>query len=121
MILRFVSALLLAASAMPAAAQSTLMPPGELVKGMQALVGQKFEGGIIISAVTSENNTIVFVFDGPAQWRQALTAQEFSDAFIKGFCADSTHFFADGFTLRIDTKEQGATDVRPGPVVDRCP
>ena len=119
--LRFVSALLLAASAVPAAAQSTAMPTADLVKGMQALVGQKFEGGIHIAAVISENNTIVFVFDGPAQWRQVLTAEQFSDAFIKGFCESSTHFFADGFTVRIDSTEQGATDVRHGPVVDRCP
>jgi hypothetical protein len=119
--LRFASALLLVLSAVPANAQSTLMPATDVAKAMQGLVGQKFDGGFTIAAVTAENNTLVFLFDGPPQWRQTVSAEAITAAFVNGFCEKSTHFFSDGFALRVDAKEQGASDVRQGAVVDHCP
>jgi hypothetical protein len=106
------------APAMPAPA------PGQtqaqmIAGGIQSLVGQTFEGGIKISGVTAEANTLVIEITGPAGWRTELSPQAVSDALIAGFCQKGGALFSSGMTMRVDSVDGSAKQA--GPVVSSCP
>lgn len=118
-------ALALTTVALPAAAQTasgTQAKPtaADIAKNMQGAVGQKFEGGITLAAITSEGNTLVLRVDGPSGWRSALSPAEISSALVGGFCSSAPQFFANGVTMRVDSVDGGQKLIK-GPLVTACP
>lgn len=102
--------------AVPASAQSAQ----EYAQGLQSLVGSKYEAGLVIQAVTAEQNTLVILIDGPKDFRLGSTAASLSDALLVGLCGSAPTFFDTGITLRVDTTEAHATLLK-GPIVAKCP
>jgi hypothetical protein len=123
----FILALALAAApALPAVAQTAPAPAAQakptatdFAKNMQGAVGQTFEGGIILKAITAEANTLVLTVDGPAGWRAELNPTEISTALVGGFCGTAPQFFDTGVSMRVDSLDGGK--LLKGPVVTTCP
>jgi hypothetical protein len=114
-------ALSLAFQAVPAAAQEVDLNAAQFAGALQGMVGQQFEGGLFIAAISSEDNILVVTLDGPGGWRGDLPSGDASPLFMTGFCEDSSfNFFSGGKALRVDTLENGG-DRRLGPVVTHCP
>jgi hypothetical protein len=110
-------ALLLAAQ--PAREPITLTP-AQFAAALQGMVGQRFEGGVTIARVFAEDRTLVIVLDGPAHWRDAMTAEQVSALFTGSFCEDSDFdYFVEGNAMRVDTTVAG-TAGRPGPLIRTC-
>lgn len=109
-----------AAQAAPAPAQQQAKPTAaDFAKNMQGAVGQTFEGGIVIKAITSEANTLVLTVDGPAGWRVALSPEEISTALVGGFCSTAPQFFSSGVTMRVDSLD--SDKLLKGPLMAKCP
>lgn len=113
-------ALSLFAFATPAAAWQN--NPTEIATAMsnslQPMVGQTFEGGIMIAAVSSEGPTLVVRVGGPAGWRTGFTPQTISDAFKPGFCKEAASLFSLGISLRVDSVDSGS--ILQGPLITSC-
>lgn len=104
-----------AQNAQQAAAPLTV---AQLAENMQSVVGQQFEGGITLQAVSAEGNTLVITVSGPDGWRAGMTAQEASDALVGGFCSSMPDYFTAGRTMRVDTID-GKSKVK-GPLAKVC-
>jgi hypothetical protein len=122
----FLAVALVAAPALPAAAQTTPAPApqtkmtaADFAKNMQGAIGQTFEGGIILKNITSEANTLVLTVDGPAGWRTGLTPADISTALVGGFCGTAPQFFTTGVAMRVDSLDAGK--LIKGPLVTKCP
>lgn len=120
---------LVATPALPAAAQTASAPAApaaqakptaaDFAKNMQGAVGQTFEGGIVLKAITAEANTLVLTVDGPKGWRTGLTPADISTALVGGFCSTAPQFFTTGVTMRVDSLDGGK--LAKGPLVTTCP
>jgi hypothetical protein len=117
---------LVAAPALPAAAQTAPAPAAQakptaadFAKNMQGAIGQTFEGGIVLKNITSEANTLVLTVDGPAGWRTTLTPADISTALVGGFCGTAPQFFDTGVSMRVDSLDGGK--LAKGPTVTTCP
>jgi len=114
------------APALPAAAQTAPAPAAQakptaadFAKNMQGAVGQTFEGGITLKAITAEANTLVLTVDGPKGWRTGLTPADISTALVGGFCGTAPQFFDTGVSMRVDSFDDAK--LAKGPVVTKCP
>lgn len=120
---------LVATPALPAAAQAVQAAPApapqakptaaDFAKNMQGAVGQTFEGGIVLKAITAEANTLVLTVDGPKGWRTGLTPADISTALVGGFCGTAPQFFDTGVSMRVDSLDDAK--LAKGPVVTTCP
>lgn len=102
-----------------AAAQQQPPTAADFAENMQGAIGQTFEGGIVLKNITHEENTLVFIVDGPVGWRQGLTPDDISNALIGGFCSTAPAFFTVGVTVRVDSLDNGLA--LNGPIVTECP
>lgn len=119
MIKTLLMALLLAGQSAPTPAPAALSP-AQYAEALQAIVGQRYADGVTIARIFAEDNTLVIVLDGPAGWRDAMTAEQVSSIFVASFCEEPDFdYFVDGNTMRIDTLVAGAAH-RPGPLVRAC-
>ena len=95
--------------------------PAQFAQAIQGVVGQTFEGGVSIARVFAEGQTVVIVLDGPARWRETMSAAQISDLFMGSFCdGRDFEYFVNGNLMRVDTTERGAAG-RAGPVMRACP
>lgn len=123
----FILALAIAATpVLPAAAQTAPAPAAQakptaadFAKNMQGAVGQTFEGGIVLKAITAEANTLVLTVDGPKGWRAGLSPADISTALVGGFCGTAPQFFETGVSMRVDSFDDAK--LAKGPVVTTCP
>lgn len=119
MLKRFLVTLALAVPtlwAVPAAAQTAT----DYARDMQSLVGSGAEGGIGVSAIAAEGNTLVITVDGPVGWREGLDPDQVSGALVGGFCETSPAFFGRGVTMRIDSYDNKKA-YQKGPLITACP
>lgn len=119
MIKTMLMALLLATQGAPAPEPVTLSPT-QFAEALQTIVGQRYEGGVTITRIFAEDRTLIIVLDGPAGWREAMTAEQVSEIFSSSFCEDSDfNYFVNDNTMRVDTTEGGDAS-RAGPIVREC-
>ena len=110
-------------AALPVHAQETQQSgttAAQYAQHLQSAVGREFDGGIVVRAVTAEQNTLVIAVDGPAGWRKALTPETISAGLVQGFCQEAASFFDSGVTMRVDSLQDGAAPQK-GSLVTRCP
>ena len=111
-------ALALAAQAAP---EPVGVTPAQFAQAIQGVVGQTYEGGVTITRIYAEGQTVVIVLDGPANWRATMSPGQVSDLFVGSFCEGRDfEYFVNGNLMRVDTTEGGAA-VRAGPVLRACP
>jgi hypothetical protein len=110
-------AMLLAAA--PALAQQQTMAQ-QTAANLQKMVGQKFEGDLLISAVAAESNTLVVTVDGQSGW-SGLSQDQITNLLLAGFCQspNAATFFQSSW-LRVDTLDHGA-GLKHGSPVNTCP
>jgi hypothetical protein len=111
-----------AAPAAPAAPEPVAVTPAQFAQAIQGVVGQTYEGGVTITRIFAEGQTVVIVLDGPPGWRTAGgSAAQISDIFMGSFCEDRDfEYFVHGNAMRVDTSEAGAA-LRAGPLIHACP
>lgn len=121
MIKTMLMALSLAAQSAPGPAPERIaLSPAQFAQALQRVVGQRYEGGVTIARIFAEDRNLVIVLDGPAGWRDAMSAAQVSALFAGSFCEDAEFdYFVDGNTMRVDTTEAGAAG-RAGPIIRRC-
>ena len=121
MIVRMAVALALGVAAVPAMAQTATAPTAaQAAQNLQAMVGQKFEGGVMIHAIASEGNTLVVTVDATEGW--GGVRGQATELFLGGLCgnpANANAFFQANY-LRVDTLDKGA-DLQKGAPVNQCP
>lgn len=117
---------IVATPVLPATAQTAPAPAAQakptaadFAKNMQGAVGQTFEGGIVLKAITAEANTLVLTVDGPKGWRAGLSPADISNALVGGFCGTAPQFFETGVSMRVDSFDDAK--LAKGPVVTTCP
>ncbi|WP_336977838.1 hypothetical protein [Altererythrobacter fulvus] len=102
-------------SAQSASDEATLV-----TQGLQQLVGSDYGGGLTVSAISSEGAVVVLTMDGPANWREGISAAEISYALLTGLCSTAPQFFDGGVQLRVDSTEVNANRIA-GPIETSCP
>lgn len=97
-------------------------PPdaSDYARRAQRMVGQSF-GPVTLSTIEAEGNVLVVTFDGKANWRGGNPSFIITAQFLDGFCEakESSGFFAEGRTMRVDTLEDGRAPIKGSPVT-RC-
>ena len=113
--------LFLALALAQAAPEPVAVTPAQFAQAIQGVVGQTYEGGVTITRIYAEGQTVVVVLDGPAGWRTPMSPAEVSDIFVGSFCEGRDfEYFVNGNLMRVDTTEGGAAG-RAGPVIRACP
>lgn len=83
------------------------------------MIGQKFEGGIVIHAIAAEDNALVVTVDATEGW--SGMRDQATDLLLGGLCtAPTAAVFFQSAVLRVDTLDRGA-DLRQGVPVNHCP
>ena len=109
------------ALAAQAAPEPVAVTPAQFAQAIQGVVGQTFQGGVTISRIYADGQTLVIVLDGPARWRATMTPDQVSGLFLTSFCEDRDfEYFVNGNLMRVDTTEGGGAG-RTGPVIRACP
>ena len=112
---------LASALAAQAAPEPVGITPAQFAQAIQGVIGQTYEGGVTITRIYAEAQTVVIVLDGPAGWRTRMTPGQVSDLFVGSFCEGRDfEYFVNGNLMRVDTSERGAA-LRPGPIIRACP
>ena len=89
----------------PAVAQSDdgTSIAGQVAKNMQNMVGNKFEGDLVITAIASEANILVITVNGASGW-EGYPREQAGASFLAGFCgADGGKAFMTRAALRVDS------------------
>ncbi len=105
----------------PAIASSASDLVTQIAAALQGMVGKQPDSTLTISSIAAEGETLVLKVDGPKGWRADKSPAELSSAFVTGYCSKAADTFSTGMKLRVDTTEEGGSQLWQGPTIDHCP
>ena len=82
-----------------------------------------YSGGLVFREVSVEDGVLVALVSGPRAAFDEIGRTELARLFAEGFCRQDggRSTFAVGFRMRLDTRDDGGTEISRGLVVDHCP
>jgi len=90
------------------------------VSHLQGIVGQEYEGDLVITSVAAEKEILVVTVNARSGWA-GLPQDQITNLLLGGFCESPTaaEYFKSGW-LRVDTLDHGG-DLKHGAPVNSCP